>query len=631
MADYSLFDRLKKLFSTDVIIRNVGGKQLKVLDTNRLQSSGNLASNTLVDRYTKLYNSRIPISGATSGEAIMIYRKEMFTDYEAMDTDSIIASYLDILADEVTVKDEFGDTLTIRSDNPKVQTVLRNLFYDILNLEFNLWPWVRNLCKYGDAFFKLKLVEKYGVIGIEPLSSYQLIREEGLNPLKPDTITFKVDPSSMGSRHFLSHTSQREELENYEVAHFRLLNDTNFLPYGKSMLEPARKVWKQLVLMEDAMLIHRIMRSASKRVFKIDVGNIPPNEVDAYMQKIIQQTKKIPYQDPTTGDYNLKFNMQNMVEDFYIPVRGGNDGNAIETSEGLNYDGIQDVEYLKGRMLAALRVPKAFLNFEEGVSGKATLAAEDLRFSRTIERIQRIVISELYKIAVIHLYIQGFTDSEVIDFELSMTAPSSIYEREKIEIWQTKVTLAKDIMDAGIASLSWIYKNIMNMTPEDMERERNMVLEDAKFKFRITQLTEEGNDPIKTGKSFGTAHDIATLYKSDEEGKLPPGYDEKNPKDVVSSTDKLGRPKSNDSYKTHDHPMGQDPLGDKENKKKTTHAPTSHILDGLKKVPRLTTRNNKSSKTLLESLNSVPKKDTQISIDFLNEDNIIDDVDQNTN
>ena len=147
MADYTLFERLKRLFSTDVIIRNVGGNQLKVIDTNRIQSAGNLATNNLIDRYTKLFNSRVPVSGYAPGEATMIYRKEMFTDYEAMETDSIIASYLDIVADESTTRDEFGDTLTIRSNNVKVQRILQNLFYDILNVEFNLWPWIRNLVK----------------------------------------------------------------------------------------------------------------------------------------------------------------------------------------------------------------------------------------------------------------------------------------------------------------------------------------------------------------------------------------------------------------------------------------------------------------------------------------------------
>jgi len=616
MADYTLFKRLKRLFSTDVIIRNVGGNQLKVIDTNRIQSAGNLATNNLIDRYTKLFNSRVPVSGYAPGEATMIYRKEMFTDYEAMETDSIIASYLDIIADECTTRDEFGDTLTIRSNNPKVQSVLQNLFYDILNVEFNLWPWIRNLAKYGDFYLRLKLVQKYGVIGVEPISAFQMIREEGVDPDNNDYIRFILDPSSIGSRQFVSHTNQQQVFENYEIAHFRLLSDTNFLPYGKSILEPARKVWKQLTLMEDAMLIHRIMRAPEKRVFKIDVGNIPPHEVDAYMQKIIQNTKKVPYQDPNTGDYNLKFNMQNMIEDFYIPVRGGESGTAIDTTKGLEYDGIADIEYLRNRMLAALRAPKAFLNYEEGLAGKATLAAEDIRFSRTIERIQRIAISELYKIAIVHLYMQGFDDAELLDFDISMTTPSTIYEREKIELWQSKVNLAKDMIENGLMSHDWVYKNLFNLTDDMYGEERNKILDDARYKFRYEQIKGEGNDPLRTGKSFGTAHDIASLYKGD--GGVPDGYDETVPKKDADKVKKslgtekpLGRPADHGRYETHDHPLGFDPLGRKEVSNATK------LSDSIKRV----LGNKKTFQILAETYKKEPKKDDNAS--FLDENNII--------
>ena len=150
------------------------------------------------------------------------------------------------------------------------------------------------MCKYGDSFLKLDIAEGYGVVNVVPLSSYEMTREEGEDPTDPYKVTFKQDPNG------------KEEYENFEIAHFRLLHDSNFLPYGKSMVEPARKTWKQLTMMEDAMMIHRIMRAPEKRIFKIDVGNIPPNEVDAYMQAIIDKMKKVPYVDQTTGEYNLK-------------------------------------------------------------------------------------------------------------------------------------------------------------------------------------------------------------------------------------------------------------------------------------------------------------------------------------
>ena len=236
-----------------------------------------------------------------------------------------------------------------------------------------------------------------------PLSPYEIWREEGYDEDNPYAARFTQD--GVGGK---------GQYESYEVGHFRLLSDTNFLPYGRAMVEPARKTWKQLVMMEDAMMIHRIMRAPEKRMFNIDVGNIPPDEVDGYMQSIIDKMKKVPFVDATTGDYNLKFNIQNMMEDFYLPTRGGESGTRIESLSGLEFNAIDDIEYLKNKMMSALRGPKAFLGYEEGIEGKATLAAEDIRFARTIERIQRIVVSELTKIAIVHLYTQGYTNEDLV-------------------------------------------------------------------------------------------------------------------------------------------------------------------------------------------------------------------------
>ena len=214
-------------------------------------------------------------------------------------------------------------------------------------------------------------------------------------------VKFLVESTTSEHRYKAERSSTRTEYENYEIAHFRLLADTNYLPYGRAYIEPARKLFKQYTLMEDAMLIHRIARAPEKRIHYINVGSIPPNEVDAFMQKTISNMKRTPYIDQQTGDYNLKYNMQNMLEDFYIPVRGNDTTTRIDTTKGLDYDGIQDVEYLREKLFAALKVPKAFMGYEEDIEGKATLAAEDIRFARTIERIQRIILSELNKIALV--------------------------------------------------------------------------------------------------------------------------------------------------------------------------------------------------------------------------------------
>ena len=379
MADTSLFGRLRRLFSNDVVIRNIGGDQLKIADVNKIQTSGRYETNSLIDRFSRLYipNSRNQYNPQLNYQTL---RLQLYSDYEAMDTDSILASALDILADEATVKNDQGDVLTIKSSDENIQRVLHNLFYDVLNIEFNLWSWTRNMCKYGDFFLKLEVAEKFGVYNVLPYTVYNVSRHEGHDQENPNKVEFIIDPDGLASHQDPNRINGRKEqnvitLDNYEVAHFRLISDTHYLPYGRSYLEPARKVYKQLNLMEDAMLIHRIMRAPEKRMFYVNVGSIPPNEVEQFMQKTINTMKKTPYVDEQTGQYNLKFNMQNMMEDFYLPVRGGDATTRIETTKGLEYDGTNDINYLRDKLFAALKIPKAYFGYEGDLSGKATLAA----------------------------------------------------------------------------------------------------------------------------------------------------------------------------------------------------------------------------------------------------------------
>src|SRR5210317_732646 len=473
-----------------------------------------------------------------------------------MDKDSIISSVLDIYSDKCTLKNDMGDVLRINSSDEKLKKTLHNLFYDVLNIEFNLWSWVRGMNKYGDYYLYLDIDDELGIVNASPLSAYETRREEGYDMDNPYSVRFEVEEQNTNA---ISQRNNTKFLESFQVAHFRLLTDTNFLPYGRSLLEGARKTWKQLILMEDAMMIHRIMRAPEKRIFKIDIGNIPPAEVDTYMQNIIDQMKKVPYVDETTGEYNLKFNLQNMLEDYYLPVRGGQSGTEIDSLSGMEFGGIDDIEYLRNRMMAALKVPKAFIGYDEAVEGKATLAQEDIRFARSVERIQKIVLSELTKIAIVHLYSQGYENEDLVNFELELTNPSIIYEQEKASLWSEKVNLVRDMKELKMVSQEWMYKNIMNMSDDEWKAEQAKVINDLKLGFRQAQIEDEGNDPVKTGQSFGTPHDIAALNLQDgEEAKL--GDEGGSPE---GGFDGAGRPAQSGNYKTDDNPFGRDPLGQK--------------------------------------------------------------------
>ena len=432
MAD-NIFTQLGKLFQSNVVIRKKEDGKLMVKDLDYSQTA--LKSN-FIDRYNRMMQNTYtnPYSSAQNQRANYEVRKmDLYRDYELMDQDPIIASALDIYSDESTVDNIEGEIIGIKTENTKIREILHNLYYDIMNIEFNLWSWIRNLTKYGDFYLDLEIVDKYGVVNVKPISSYEILRLEEHDPQNPQLVQFEI-----------IQRGAKELRENYEIAHFRLVADTNFLPYG-----------------------------------------------------IINKMKKIPVIDQKTGEYNLKYNIESVTEDYFLPVRGGDSGTEIDTLPGLsNNDQIDDIEYLKNKMMASLRIPKAFLGYEEGLSGgKATLAAEDVRFARTIERLQKIVISELTKIGIVHLYSQGFDNADLIDFDLELQNPSMIHEQEKLELMNQQIEAAEKAMETKLFSRKWVYDNIFDFSNDEKVELFQGLLNDSKNKFRFEQIESEGNDP----------------------------------------------------------------------------------------------------------------------------------------
>jgi hypothetical protein len=640
----NLFSTLKRLFSTDVIIRNDGG-QLRTVDVDNIQVDGVLQTNALVDRFNRIYTTSTSYGvNLNLAQNYQSARVQIYADYEAMDTDPIVASALDIIADECTLKNAQGDVIQIRSADENIQKILYSLFYDVLNIEFNLWFWIRNMCKYGDFFLKLEVAEKYGVYNVIPFSAYNIVRLEGTNPTNPSEVIFKYDPTAaLGATAGYSTSYQNTDLGitfyNYEMAHLRLIGDINYLPYGRSYLEPGRKLYKQYVLMEDAMMVHRLTRAPQRRIFYVNVGAIPPAEVENYMQRMISKMKKTPLTDPKTGQYNLNYNVQNMLEDFFIPVRGNDQSTRIENAPPLEYNGIEDVNYLLNKLFAALKIPKAFLGYEKDLTGKATLAAEDIRFARTIERIQRIVLSELTKIALVHLYAHGYDDESLTNFDLTLTTPSIIYEQERIALMKEKMDLATQMMETSFLPTDWIYDKLFHFSEEEFDEYRDLVVEDKKRQFRMKQIEEEGNDPAESGAAYGTPHQIASMYGGYGTAPLsgenvPQGYNEKNPNEPTKLP---GRPESKVSLiNTAEDPLGRDRLGvyDMKNKPKTGESGDSlkHKFHGgspmaLKEDYTRTTAAYLQNKSALESFKKKRVNLYRETSQLLNEDLIKPDSD----
>jgi hypothetical protein len=554
-------DTLTKLFTRNVVIKRLPGKRLKAFDVNKTQMTGPNTSTYSRARWRR--------NSATGGYGygyvnadIESLRKKMYVDYDLMDSDGLISSAMDIFADESTTISETGELLVIKSDNVQIKKLLHNLFYDVLNIEFNLWSWIRTTCKYGDYFLFMDVREGLGVVNVVPVHPGLIVREEG-HPEEPDRVRFTYEGDS-------SVYSNKDKLEAFEVAHFRLLTDPNYLPYGRSVIEPARKVYKSLSLMEDAMLLYRITRSPERRLFKIDVGNIAPNEIDGYIEEIANSMKKTPYFDEATGEYNLRYNLLNSLEDFFLPTRGGDSGTTIEPLPGLQNQGqIDDINYLKDKMHAALKIPRSFLGGEEGgENAKSGLASTDIRFARTIERIQKVFVSELYKIAVVHLYTQGFKNEDLLNFDLFLTNPSLIYERQKIELLTSKMELVASIKEAKIFSHKYIYEVIFGMTEDEWLADRDQLIEDLKHEFRQQQIIDEGNDPKVSNKTFGTPHDIASMHMASKMDIDVNDEMKKLYKDDERAYNQ-GQPEKKTNFETdRDQDFGRDPTGKKDMEKK---------------------------------------------------------------
>lgn len=461
MADK--FNSLKKII--------IGRRASYKVPTERPgQRAQKRAFDTFVRAATSLYNQ------AMIGSA---ERAERVKDYEEMDQTPEIAKTLDIYADDSVTYSESGVVLEIETEDDRIRRELEELYYTRLDIEFHLWNWIRNMCKFGDHFNLLDVVEKDGVLGTISLPVMEIEREEGYNG-DPNSLRFKW--LAQGNTVF----------ENYQISHMRILGDDRFLPYGRSALDSGRKIWKQLQLAEDAMLIYRMTRAPERRVFKIDVANIPPNQVENYILQVRDKLKRTPLITEGTGQIDLRYNPMSIDEDFFLPVRGDR-GSEIETLPGgTNQGDIEDIEYIQNKLFIAMGVPKSYLTAEEDLSGKGTLAQEDIKFARTIQRIQKIVVSELAKIGLIHLHLRGFDEEDIYNFNLRLTNPSIVMEMMQLDLMDKRFSVAESMAQSHLVSDLHVQKEILRLTDNEITEIDGRLLDEARKKFILDQLENSG-------------------------------------------------------------------------------------------------------------------------------------------
>ena len=480
-----LYIALTRLFSGPLAnYRNQSQVRFKRRDLDRFKFTS--ASGQTFKK--KSYN---PFESIQSNVMANQTRAERYSDFDQMEFMPELASALDIYADEMTTSNQFKQLLNIDCKNQEIKEVLHDLFYKILNVEQNLYSWCRTLIKYGDLFLYLDIDEKLGVKNFLCIPSPEIERLEGQDETNPNYVQFQWNTAGM-------------TFENWQVAHFRVLGQDKYAPYGTSALEPARRIWRQLQLIEDAMMAYRIVRSPERRVFYIDVGNVAPQEVEQYVQRIITQMKRNQIVDPTTGRVDLRYNPMSVDEDFYIPVRGQNSGTKIESLPGGQFtSAIDDVKYLRDKLFSAIKIPQAYLARGEGAAeDKTMLAQKDIRFARTIQRLQRIVISELQKIAILHLYTLGFRNQDLLKFSLKLHNPSKLAELQELEHFKAQLEIAGSAKENGF-SKRWIFENIFKMNDHDFLRIQRDLSYDAAFNKAIQAGDEAGGAAGGGGGGIG--------------------------------------------------------------------------------------------------------------------------------
>jgi len=477
----NLFQRLTRLFRSGPVVK----RQVIKPDDNYTSSAFELFRKN----QSRVYSNAMSAYGTYD-------RMARYSDFSEMEYTPEIGSALDIYAEEAVSADETGSVMHIHSDNAKIKQILSDLFYDTLNVEFNMTSWARNLVKYGDFFLFNDVSPDQGVINAYPLPISEVEREEGYDPRDPMAVRFRWV------------TQGNQVLENWQISHMRLLGNDAFLPYGSSVLEPARRIWRQLILLEDAMLVYRIVRAPERRVFKIDVGNVPPEEIPMYMERAQSSLKRAPITDNKTGKVDLRYNPLSVDEDYFIPVRGSESGTDIVTLAGGTIAGeVNDVEYIQKKLFAALKIPKAYLGYDEGLGAKATLSQEDIRFSRTIARVQRTILSEMNKVAIIHLYCHGFTDTDLLDFSLKLSNPSTIAQQQKLELFRTRFEAATTALQTpGLVDKNWVQKNILRLNDQEILEIKSGQKRDKMHELDIesTQMVNpEGPESPQAGEDQG--------------------------------------------------------------------------------------------------------------------------------
>lgn len=410
-----------------------------------------------------------------------------FIDYEEMDDYPEISAAIDIFADDASQPDtHLKRTIWVTSPDQTTEDVLNDLYHKTLRMDEEIWEIARTLVKYGNDYEEI-LVTSEGVKGLNFLAPPTVRRIEGprgelygfiqdfkgrfgyspaeFQQIMANRAAMQQGAGALQGGAGFNGSDRLTALEDWEVVHFRLRGKHRRSVYGYSQLEAARWIWKRLMLIEDSALIYRLQRAPERYAFYVDIGDLPPQEALAYVNRVRQQHRKKKYVNPQTQKLDLKFDPMSQDEDFFIPVRQGVEGTRIEVLGSPSWQSMEDVNYFKDKLFAAIKVPRAYLGQDDSVA-RAVLSSEDVRFARTVLRLQRELRNGLAKVARVHLAALNI-DPHSVEYDINMTVPSSIFELAQLEVRNARADLAGRMQP--FVSLHWLMSNVFNMTDAEIQ------------------------------------------------------------------------------------------------------------------------------------------------------------------
>jgi hypothetical protein len=495
--------------ATAQFVRNVFGRR-------RAAQDAAVSSKELIHSVRGVGYSGFDVDASNISEALGLDRRRLhrYHDYESMDEYPDISSALDIYADDCTQVDSTTRrSMWVESDDERVRHELDELFYKRLEIEDHIWPQSRTLSKYGNNFEEI-ILDETGVIGLNymPPATVRRIEDKRGN-LMGFAQSYGGGENMTASQfgEIVSPTGaavsgQRDiaVFEGWRVVHMRLLSKYRESLYGWSVVDPARWIWKRLMLLEDAVLVYKLTRSPSRYAYYVDVGGMPTKEANKVLADVKRKMKKVKFVNPKTGKLDLNHNPMAFDEDIFLGVREGKESVRVDVLNGPNYQQVEDVQYFLNKLYAAIKVPKAYLGYDENMPSKATLSQEDVRFARTVLRVQREMRNGLGKVARVHLAARKI-DPAAVDFKIAMTVPSAIFELGQMEVRRARADLAAS-MERHV-SMHWLLSNVYGLSDDEIEQVTKEKAVEAKAQAAMGGEGLEGRDisgvPLHSMRSMG--------------------------------------------------------------------------------------------------------------------------------